>query len=200
MSLHRSIFVAVAALCSVGLSSAALADCCGWSKPAPVYYAYTGCGSCSVAAYAPITYATPIAPAPIRIGCGGCGTPRVVATYAPARAWHGWGTGCGACGTSTAVRVFAAPVAPTPTWGTGCVACGVRIQPAPLYVVDQGPDYTGPGITVPYRTWERTAAYTPYGPGYYRWHRYYRGYHAHAFEHSHDMFRGSYHTGHAGHG
>jgi hypothetical protein len=203
MSLHRSIFVAVATLASAGLSSAALADCCGWGNPAPVYYQASGCGGCGggVAAYAPITYATPIAQAPIAAGCGGCGTPAAVATYAPAPAW---GTGCGACGTSTAAATFATPVAPTPTWGanwgTGCGGCGVYTQPAPLYVVNQGPEYSGPGITVPYRTWTRPAAYTPYGPAYYRWHhsyggRYGYGYRAHTAYHTRYMYRGPYHAG-----
>lgn len=199
MSLHRSIILAVAALCSAGLSSAALADCCGWGNPAPAPYVSSGCGGCGggVAAYAPITYATPIAPAPIGVGCGGCGTPAAVASYAPAPAW---GTGCGACGRPTAAVTYAAPVAPTPTFGTGCGSCGVYTQPAPLYVVNQGPEYSGPGITVPYRTWGRPAAYLPppYGPAYYRWHHY--GYRMHAAYHSRYMFRGSYHPGHAWHG
>ena len=42
---------------------------------------------------------------------------------------------------------------------------------APIYVVNQGPDYTGPGIMVPYRTWTPAASYVtpgayPYVPGY----------------------------------
>lgn len=196
MSLHRSVFLAVATLCSAGLSSAALANCCGWGNPAPAYHAASGCGSCGVAAYAPITYATPIAEAPIGIGCGACGTPAAVATFAPAPRWGG----CGSCGAPTAAATFAAPVAPTPTWGTGCGACGVRTRPAPLYVVNQGPEYTGPGVMVPYRTWVRPAAYVPppYGPAYYRWHHYGHGYgyRAHAFNHTRYMFRGPYHPGH----
>ena len=80
--------------------------------------------------------------------------------YAPA--------GCGGCGTPTAAFVYAQPVAPAPppppapvtvstwAWGTGCgcrravvyAAPSVEpmpIAPAPIYVVNQGPDYTGPG-------------------------------------------------------
>jgi hypothetical protein len=211
MSLHRTILVAVATL-ATGLSSAAFANCCGYAAPAPTYYAPPSpCGGCGggVAAYAPTTYATPIAQAPLAVGCGGCGTPAAVATYAPA-----WGTGCGSCGTPSAAVTFAAPVAPTPTWGanwgTGCGGCGVATQPAPLYVVNQGPEYTGPGIMVPYRTWARPAAYSPYGPGYGRWHRGYGGrgygygqrfgYRAHAAFGGHYMIRGTYHPGHSWHG
>jgi hypothetical protein len=188
MSLHRSIILAVAAFCSAGLSSSAFAGCCGWDEPAPTYYRSSGCGGCGFAAYAPITDATPIAPAPIGVGCGGCGTPRAVATYAPAPSW---GTGCAVCG--AAVRY----VVPTPT---GCGGCVAYVQPAPLYVVNQGPEYSGPGIMVPYRSWARPAAYTPYGPAYYRWHHYYGGYGYHAHAAGHYLFRGPYHPGHFWHG
>ena len=45
------------------------------------------------------------------------------------------------------------------------------IAPAPIYVVNQGPEYAGPGLMVPYRTWSPAAAYAPpsaypYVPGY----------------------------------
>jgi hypothetical protein len=138
MSPHRTALFVLAALFTAALSSAASA-CCSWGAPAP------------------ITYAPPV-------------------TYAP--------TGCGGCGTPTAAVVYAEPVAPAPppvaTWSTGCgCACGCRgffsatvpavepypIAPAPIYVVNQGPDYTGPGIMVPYHTWTPGASYV--GPGSY---------------------------------
>jgi hypothetical protein len=102
--------------------------------------------------------------------------------------------GCGGCGTPTAAVVYAQPVAPTPprvavsawTWGTTWgVGCGCHrayvyaatpavelmpIAPAPIYVVNQGPDYTGPGIMVPYHTWTPASSYVV--PGSYP----YRGY------------------------
>lgn len=53
------------------------------------------------------------------------------------------------------------------------------VAPAPIYVVNQGPDFTGPGIMVPYHTYAPAAAFAPaidypyvpgpgygYGPGY----------------------------------
>ena len=84
---------------------------------------------CGATAYAPIVYATPIAPAPISVGYG-----------------------CGACGTPTAAVTFVPQVAPTPTYGCGgCGSPAVYNAPAPLYVVNQGPDFSGPGVTVPYR-------------------------------------------------
>lgn len=119
----------------------------------------------------------------------------------------GWGApvayaagGCGGCGTPSAAAVFAEPVAPAlppvagwgAGWGTGC-ACSHRfvypavpaatltpIAPAPIYVVNQGPYYTGPGIMAPYHTWSAGSYVTPgaypylhgYGHGYGYWHRY----------------------------
>ena len=74
-------------------------------------------------------------------------------------------------------------------WG-GCGHCGggfvsyapaveaIAIAPAPIYVVNQGPDYTGPGIMTPYHTWMPSASYVvpgsyPYRSGYgYGYHRY----------------------------
>jgi hypothetical protein len=89
-------------------------------------------------------------------GCCGWGTPAPV-VYAT--------SGCGGCGASVAY-VQPAPVA---TWGTGC-GCGQsvvyaaapvvepQIAAAPIYVVDQGPEYSGPGIMIPYRTWSPAVA------------------------------------------
>jgi hypothetical protein len=219
MSFHRSIFVALATVFAVGMSPAAFAQCCGgYQAPAPVYYApaggcggcgettfapaYTqtgcggcgaayaapafaqgGCGTCGATAYAPIVYATPIAPAPISVGYG-----------------------CGTCGTPTAAVTFVPPVAPTPTYGCGgCGSPAVYTQPAPLYVVNQGPDFTGPGVTVPYETYAPPAQYAPppYYPSYYRPHSYYRGgyagayrggygggYYRHAYYHPHAYYGG----------
>ncbi len=128
--------------------------------------------------------------------------------------------GCGGCGTPTAAIVYAAPVAPAPprviwrrwawrtwAWGTGC-SCHravvyaatptvtlTPIAPAPIYVVDQGPDYTGPGITVPYHLWT-TGSYIvprtyPYWRGYSYWHRYGygHGYWHHVAYHQHFYHR-----------
>jgi hypothetical protein len=102
-----------------------------------------------------MVYATPIAPAPISVGYG-----------------------CGACGTPTAAVTFVPQVAPTPTYGCGgCGSSAVYNAPAPLYVVNQGPDFSGPGVTVPYETYAPPAQYAPppYYPPYYRPHAYYRG-------------------------
>ena len=52
----------------------------------------------------------------------------------------------------------------------------IPIAPAPIYVVNQGPDYSGPGIMVPYHVWTRGSYIAPgtypYVPGYGYWHRY----------------------------
>lgn len=102
-------------------------------------------------------------------------------------------TGC--CGTPSAAIIYAQPVAPMPppvqvpavvnTWSNGCgchdpvvysAPMGVApmpVAPSPIYVTDQGPTFTGPGVMVPYHTWNpeptyaRVTTYPPYaGYGY----------------------------------
>lgn len=159
MSFHRVVVVAVATLFSVGMTSIASA-CCDWGYSTPIAYAavapvgYGGCGACGAPTAAAV-YAQPVAPAPIYVTpvvptafggpcCGwtGCGN----------CGWSGW-SGCGNCG--------------------GCGGCGqVVAYAAPsLYVVNQGPVYSGPGIMTPYRTYSPETAYAPatdypYVPGY----------------------------------
>ena len=147
MSRHRAILVALATLLTAGTTSAALA-CCEWGSPAPIAYQWSGCGGCGPAV-APVTYAAPV----LAGGCGGCGAP--LATYAqpfvpplvaPAVGWGG-GCGCSGCG---GCGGYATPaIEPTP------------IAPSPIYVVNQGPDYTGPGLMVPYRVYAPGAGYAP---------------------------------------
>jgi len=159
MSFYRATLVALTTVMTVGLTSAAFA-CCEW--PAPVVYGAAGCGGCG-AVFAPTAYTVPVPPVAVAVGgCGGCGAlaPVAVAT---------WGNGCGGCGGPV---VYGAPaIEPTP------------IAPAPIYVVNQGPEYAGPGIVVPYRVYTPSAAYGPasypyvpgYAPGpYYRPHIDYR--------------------------
>jgi hypothetical protein len=168
MSLQRSTLVAIATLFTVGMTSVAFAGCCDWAAPAPVVYAApSGCGVCGTQAYAPVIVATPVAPAPIYVGngCGNCGVP----------------SPC--CSTPSAAVTFLPPVAPAPCCAMPVAAapcCAVQAAapccatpqvytaPAPLYVVNQGPDYTGPGIMEPYRTYAPPAQYAPppVYPGY----------------------------------
>jgi hypothetical protein len=42
-----------------------------------------------------------------------------------------------------------------------CCEWGGPIPPAPIYVVNQGPDYTGPGLMVPYRVYGPDAGAAP---------------------------------------
>jgi hypothetical protein len=145
MSLHRAILFAITALFTAGMTSIASAG----------YWGIASAGCCDWEGAAPIAYA----PA----GCGGCGAPTAAIIYAQPVAPAAvpvivstWNTGCGCQGPV----VYAAPVLePTP------------IAPAPIYVVNQGPEYAGPGLMVPYRTWSPAAAYGleseyPYIPGY----------------------------------
>ena len=159
MSLHRVTLCILASLFTAGISSAASAGCCGnWGVAAPVVYAPV--------TYAPAAYAWS--------GCGHCGTPTAAVVYAQPVA--------------PATVLYAEPVAPAPVvysgW-SGCGHCGshllsyapaiepIAIAPAPIYVVNQGPDYTGPGIMAPYHTWTPSASYVV--PGAYPWYR--RHYH-----------------------
>jgi hypothetical protein len=123
-------------------------------------------------------------------------------SFASAGGWGwgaGWGSGwgCGTCAAPSAAIVYAQPVAPLPpppppSVVVGWTGCGCHqslvyaappieptpIAPAPIYVVNQGPAYEGPGITVPYHTWTPVSGYGPvgaypygYGLGYgYRHH------------------------------
>ena len=77
--------------------------------------------------------------------------PRTAAGTGTARAFHhfGGGYGCGGCGGCGGSVVYAAPS---------------------LYVVNQGPTYSGPGIMTPYQTYSPETAYAaatdyPYVPG-----------------------------------
>ena len=137
MLLHRATLVAMATLFTAGMTSMASAGCCDWGMSAPVAYASSGCGGCGA-----VGYAQPMMPAPISVGCGSCGMSSAAVVFAQPAApvLSSWGNGCN-CGRSV---VYAAPVA------------------APsLYVVNQGPEYSGPGLMNPYRTYSRAAAYAP---------------------------------------
>jgi hypothetical protein len=161
MSLKRSIFVALATMFAAVAAPAAHAQVGYGFGPVGYGYGQAGCGGCGAAvAYAPIVYAQPIAPAQIYVnsGCGNCGMPVSPCCSAPlaapvlqAPAFAGaWG-GCGGqCVASVA---------------SCCGTPAVYTAPAPVYMVDQGPDFAGPGIMEPYRTYAPPAQYAP-PPGY----------------------------------
>jgi hypothetical protein len=131
-------------------------------------------------------------------GCGGCGG------WTGCGGGAGWGTGCGsavpvATYEEVPVTTYAQPIAPAPiqVGGCGCGASGLFtaapwVAPQPLYVVNQGPDYTGPGLMEPYRTYNPAPLYAPtssypYVSGYHR-HGYWGARYAsgeHAFHHGH---------------
>lgn len=187
MSLFRVALVASASLLATLFSSAAFAGCCGGCG---------GCGGAYVVGYTyapaipvapPVVYAPvpvpapvapiPIAPAPIAVDhwdTGGWG------------GWNGWGGGWNGWG----------------NWGGGCGCCCNRglftsgyfggPAVAPIYIVNQGPQYSGPGIMIPSLNYSQGFAatgaypyvgrypYRPYYPRYYMhhvhhyyWHRTY---------------------------
>lgn len=182
MSFHRAMIAALAALFVTGTASAALAGCdgCGWGglasfayAPAPLYVS-AGCGGCGPlavtyvrpVAYAPPAFAPappPVAPAPIAVDHWDTG------------GWGGWGgCGCGSCGCGASV-LYAPAVAP-----------------APIYVVNQGPEYSGPGIMVPYKTYAPQAnLVAPYDYPYIS-HRYGYG-HRYWYGHRYGYGRGYAH-------
>jgi hypothetical protein len=141
MSLHRFVFTAFAAILFAGIASAAFAKCggCGFAAPSVAYVPLA-----PQAIAAPLLPPVAVAPAPIGVDhwdTGGCAT------------LGGCGFGCGAFG------------------GPGCGGFGINIgcncgrsagyAPAPLYVVNQGPYYSGPGMMVSYQSYAPGAAYAP---------------------------------------
>jgi hypothetical protein len=113
-------------------------------------------------------------------GCCDWGVQAQPVVYgAPAAYGGGYAGGCGGCGTAAyaAPITYAAPVVSYASSGCGCgshalvYAQPTPIAPAPIYVVNQGPNYVGPGVMVPYRTYSRAAyaapaADYPYVSGY----------------------------------
>jgi hypothetical protein len=190
MSLHRAILVASATLVVSFVSSAAFAGCggCGFGAPAvyapaPVYAQPAPVYAQPAPIYAaPVPLPVAVAPAPIGVDhwdTGGCGT------------LGGCGGGCGAFG------------GPLCGGGCGLGGCGgfnsfigfngcncgrsVAYVPAPLYVVNQGPEYSGPGMMIPYRTYSPAAAFAPAINYPYIAHRY--GYRRPAY-YPHGVYRG----------
>jgi hypothetical protein len=167
MSLHRIGLFVIAALFTAATASAASAGCCDRGL--------FGCGGCGTPTAA-VVYAQPVAP-PAVVYAQPVAPPQVVYAQpvAPAPVVVRSSTGCG-CGQRV---VYAAPVVePTP------------IAPAPIYVANQGPEYDGPGIVVPYRTWRPTPAIRPYphfGRFGYRYpvHRMHVAYHGHFHGYTH---------------
>ena len=144
MSVHRAMLFVVAGLFTAAMTSVASAGCCGWGVQAPIAYGAGGCGGCGGPSAAAV-YAQPVAP--VAVGSWGWG-----GGWAGGAGWgRGWGAGCGCH------HAFVYPAAPA-----------IEVTPiaaAPIYVVNQGPDYTGPGIAVPYHTWAPGGSYM--GPGAY---------------------------------
>jgi hypothetical protein len=157
MSVYRTILVACAIASGTVFTSTAFAQC-------------GGCGAVAVAPVVPVQpvvvqpvvevqpvvvepAVVPVAPAPIGVscwdtngycgggcggGCGGCG--------GGCGGFGGFGGGFGGFGVGC---------------GGGCGGCGGcsatfgyhPVAPSPLYVVNQGPEYSGPGLMVPFGTY-----------------------------------------------
>ena len=95
------------------------------------------------------------APAGYGYGCGGCAGPAPVVYERPS--YTGWG--CGGCGRYGHYHHG---------WATA-----TYIEPSPIYVVNLGPSYDGPGVMVPFGTWSPDAAWG-YGHRHYPYiHRHY---------------------------
>jgi hypothetical protein len=190
MSFHRVIFVALATLFTVGMTSMASADCCGgWGYAAPVAYAeFTpaigGCGGCGAPTAAAV-YSVPVAPAPIAVntccgsawggtsywgnGGGGWGGVGYGGGWGGVGYGGGWGgVGYGGGWGGVGYGGGWGGVGYGGGWTPGrCNNCGV----SPIYVVNQGPAFSGPGLMQPYATYSPDTAYAPatdypYVPGY----------------------------------
>jgi hypothetical protein len=132
MSLHRVLLAGLAAAFTVGMTSMASAGGWGWGSGWGGWGGgWGGCGTCGSPSAA-VVFAQPVAPLP----------------PPPPPAGVGWTTGCG-CHSVVFAPPFGPALEPTP------------IAPAPIYVVNQGPEYSGPGIMVPYHTWRPTPGYGP---------------------------------------
>jgi hypothetical protein len=129
MSFHRTVLVACAAVFATVFSSVAFAQC-------------GGCGGVAVTYVQPIVVQPVVEVQPVVV------QPIVQAAPIAVDCWdtNGWGGGgCGRCGGCGGCG--------------GCGCCGgcsstfgyhAAVGPSPLYVVNQGPEYSGPGLTVPY--------------------------------------------------
>jgi hypothetical protein len=163
MSFHRAFLVACATFLAPGMTAAAFAGCggCGGEGSAPLVYERPapilgGCGhACGAplarpAAYAPaVEMAVPLAPAPLAVdhwdtnGFGGCD------------GLNGFFGSCGGgnCGFFGGLFGGCGRIA-------GCTACRGPVPyarvPSPIYVVNQGPQYSGPGLMIPLKTYSPT--------------------------------------------
>jgi len=154
MSFNRIALVAFATLFSIFAPSLASACCDATAPIAYPAFAPLGYDGGCVGCVAPAVNGTPVAPAPIVVGT-------VVTPFGgPCCNWYG----CGNC-------VWGAGWTGWTSWSGGV---GVPFgPPSSLYVVNQGPKYSGPGVMVPYRTYSPDTAYAPaadypYVPGYAR--------------------------------
>ena len=178
MTIFRAGLMAIAALFGTLLASSAFAGCfgccggCGYAVTyAPVAYAQP----LAYAAPVPLAYAPPPAPQPLIAAPPVAPLPLVPApigvTSWDTGGWGGWGGcggcgGCGVCGGSWGWSNWGGWNGWN-SWGGGCGGCGGGL--AALYVVNQGPYYSGPGVMVPYGTYSPYAgvgAYPYVGGGY----------------------------------
>jgi hypothetical protein len=157
MSFYRIGLAAVTGLFATVMAQAAFAGCGGCGGYAVTYaypaaqlvYAAPPVQPVVLAVPAPVI---PIAPAPIAVNNW------------DTNGWGAWGgCGCGGCGCGggAGLVAYAQPVAPGPSY----------------YVVNQGPEYSGPGFMIPYGSWSPQADLAvpgeyPYVGGYGYRHRY----------------------------
>jgi hypothetical protein len=152
MSLSRAFAVVLALVAFPGLTSVVFAADLGRAFPP------AACGNACASPRAPaIRYPVlspiapvPVEPAPIAVdhwdthGFGDCKFPGDYFGACGNIGRCGWFGGPGPCG---------GPPAP-------CGACGrpgaYLPAPTPIYIVNQGPDYSGPGLMIPFKTYSPT--------------------------------------------
>jgi hypothetical protein len=168
--LHRLVLTVSAALLAASLGSAVQAQCggCGlqtpaiYAAPAQVYAVPASAYAAPAAIPAPVPLPAPVAPAPIAVDhwdTGGCGTLSGCGPFGAPAYGGGGGCGFGRCGNGCGLGGCGG------YRGVGFAGCNcggsVAYVPSPLYVANQGPEYSGPGLMVPYQTYSPGAALAP---------------------------------------
>lgn len=157
MSFPRAFAIVFTLLVCPSLTSVALAaDLGAMGPPAGRVFPSAACGGLC-GSPPPVLYraplpvgAIPVAPDPIAVdhwdtnGFGDCRFPGDYFGACASFGRCGWFSGPGACGGPASCGVCGRP------------AVAYRPAPSPIYIVNQGPEYSGPGFFIPFKTYSPT--------------------------------------------
>jgi hypothetical protein len=160
MSLSRAFAVVFTLLVCPSLASVAFAaDAASMGPPGPggAFPPAACAGACALPRAPAILYPalSPVAPIPVApatmavdqwdtYGFGDCRYPGDYFGACGGFGRCGWFNGPGACG------------GPAPCGVCGRPPVAYRPAPSPIYIVDQGPKYSGPGFMIPFKTYSPT--------------------------------------------